>query len=108
MPSLKKNLISGTQDDTSALTSITVGTQYDPSTFTSRTGDSRKPSNVKPDKVHRNNLVASSPLQKYPIHQRVTSEPHGSKPFYTGSDNSFTERPHDEETLKLQLFGWII
>ena len=36
-----------------------------------------------PDKGHRKELVVSSPLQKYPIHRRENSEPHGSKHFYT-------------------------
>ena len=53
-----------------------------------------------PDKGHRKKLVASSPLQNYPIHQRETYGPHGSKPFYTGWDNSFTERSHDEENIE--------
>ena len=48
---LKKiNVINGTQDYPSELTSITGGTQYEPSTLTSGTGDSKKSSNVKPDK----------------------------------------------------------
>ena len=53
-----------------------------------------------PYKVNRKNLVASSPLKKYPIHRRETSEPHGYKPFYTVSDNYFTERSHHEENIK--------
>ena len=60
------------------------------------------------DKGHRKNLVASSPLGKDPIHQRETSEPHGSKPFYTGLDNSCTESSHDKENIKITNFGWII
>ena len=72
-----------------------TGTQYDPSTFTSITCDSNKSSNVTPDKGNRKKLIASSPLRKYPIYRNETSEPHGSKTFYTGSDNSFTECSHD-------------
>ena len=51
-------------------------------------------------KVHRKNLVASSPLQKYPIHRRETSETHGSKPFYTVSYNYFTECSHNEKNTE--------
>ena len=52
-----------------------------------------------PYKGHRKNLFKSDPLQKYPIHQIETSEPHGYKTFYTGSDNYFTKRSHDEENI---------
>ena len=62
MPSLKQ-IITGNQDDPSALTLITGGTQDEPSTLTSKTGDSKKASNVTPYKGHRKNLFASSPLQ---------------------------------------------
>ena len=75
------------------------GTQYHPSTLTSRTGDSTKPSNMTPAKRHRKNLVTSAPLQRYPIHRRETSEPHGYKHFYTGLDYSFTESSHNEENI---------
>ena len=57
------------------------------------------------DKGHRNNLVVSSPLQKYPICRRENSEPHGSKPFYTGLDNSCTESSHEKENIKITDFG---
>ena len=57
-----------------------------------------------PDKGHGKNLVAILPFQKYPIHWRETSEPHGFKPFYTGSDNFFTERSHDEENIENDKF----
>ena len=73
MPYLRKNVIIGTQDDPSAFTSIKSGTQDEPSTLTSRTGDSNKSSNVTLDKVHNKNLVTSSPLRKYPIHQGESS-----------------------------------
>ena len=52
------------------------------------------------DKGHRKNLVSSSPLKKDPIHQRETSEPHGSKPFYKGPDHSFTRRSHNGENIE--------
>ena len=57
------------------------------------------------DKGHRKNLVSSSPLKKYPIHQRETSEPHVSKPLNTVSDNSFTESSHDEENAENYKFN---
>ena len=60
----KINVITGTEDDPSVLTSRTSKTQDYPSTLTSRTGDSKISSNVTTDKGYRNNLVASSPLQK--------------------------------------------
>ena len=101
-----KNIITGIQDDTSELTLITGVTQDDPSTLTSRSSDSNKSSNVTPDERLSKNLVASSPLKKYPIHRRETSEPHGSKTFYTGSDSSFHERSLDEENIeKYKLMG---
>ena len=78
------------------MTSRTDGTQYHPSTLTSRTGDSKKISNVTPYKGHNMNLVTSSPLLKYPIHKREIYEPHGSKLHYTGSDNSYTDGSHGE------------
>ena len=53
-----------------------------------------------PDKGHRKNLVTSYPLQKDPIHWRGNSKPHGSKPFYSVSDHSFTESSHDEENIE--------
>ena len=65
----KINAITGTQYDTSASTAITGGTQYEYSTLISRIVDSKKSSNVTQYKGHRKNLVASSPFQKYPIHQ---------------------------------------
>ena len=68
--------------------------------MTSITGDSNKSSNVTPDKGHRNNLVTSYLLRKDTIDWRETSEPHGSKPFYTGSDNSFTNLSHYEEKFE--------
>ena len=74
------NVITETQDDPSELTSRTGGIQDDSPTFTSRTRDSKKSSNVTPDRVHRNNLVTSSPLQKYSIHYKEGTEPHESKP----------------------------
>ena len=67
---LKINVISRTQDDTSALNSRTGGTQDYPSMLTSRTCDSNKSSNVTPDKGHGKDLVTNSPLWKDPIHQR--------------------------------------
>ena len=97
----KIKVITGTQYYPSALTSRTGGTQDDPSALTSRTGDSKKSSNATPDKVHRKNLVTSYPLQKYPIHKREITEPHGSKTHYKGSDNSYTERSRYEEKLKI-------
>ena len=70
MPYLKRHIITGTQDDPSEFNSRTGGTQDDPPTLTLRTGDSKKSSNVTPYKSHRNNLVTSSLLQKYPINRR--------------------------------------
>ena len=64
----KINVITGTQDDPSALTSKTGVTQDDPSTLSSITDDPKKSSNMTPDKGHRKNLVASPPLRKCPIH----------------------------------------
>ena len=78
------NDITGTQYYHSALTSRTCRTQGDTSTFSWRKGDSKKSSNVKPDKGHRKNLITSSPLQEDPIHQRERTEPHGSKTYYKG------------------------
>ena len=66
----------------------------------SRTGDSKKSSNVTPDKGHMNKSVTSYPLQKYPIHKIERTEPHGSKSNYKGSDNSYTERSHDEKNIE--------
>ena len=43
-------------------------------------------------------------MKKEPIHRRETSEPRGSKHFYTGSDNYFTERSHDEENIENYKF----
>ena len=63
------------------MTSITSGTQDEPSTLTSGKGDSNKSSNVKPDKEHMKNLVEISIFRKHPIHLRETTEPHGSKNF---------------------------
>ena len=60
--------------------------------MTSRTGDSKKSSNVTPDKEHRKNLVTSSKFWKY-------TESYGSKPYYKGSDNSYTESSHGEENI---------
>ena len=74
----------------------TGGTQDYPSELTSITCDTKKPSNVTPDEGHRKNLVTRYRLRKYPIHQRERTEPNGSKPNYKGSDNSYTERSHDE------------
>ena len=82
------------------MTSRSGGTQDGPSTLTSRTGDSNKSSNVTLDKGHRKNLVTSYPLQKDTIHQIEISEPRDSKPHYKGSDNSYTEHSHDEETIE--------
>ena len=81
------NFITGTQYDPSALTSITDGTQDDPSTLPLRMVDSNKSSNLTPDKGHKKNSVTISPLQKYLIHQIEISETRGPKPHYTGSDN---------------------
>ena len=53
-----------------------------------------------PDKGNRNNLVKSYPLQKDTIHQIEIAEPRDSKPHYKGSDNSYTEHSHDEETIE--------
>ena len=69
----KINVITGTQDDTSASTSRKGVTQDNPPILTSRTGDSRKSSNLTPYKIHRKNLVTSYPLQKDPINQREIS-----------------------------------
>ena len=68
--------------------------------MTTRTGDLKRSSNVTPDKGHKKNLVSSLPLKKDQIHIIETSEPRGSKPFYTLSDNSFTERSHDENNIE--------
>ena len=43
-------------------------------------------------------------MKKEPIHRREISEPRGSKHFYTGSDNYFTERSHDEENIENYKF----
>ena len=59
-----------------------------------------------PAKGHNKNLVTSYLSKKYPIHWRETSEPHGSKSFYTGSDNSHTERSHDE--YNIENYGFCI
>ena len=64
------NVITGTQYDPSSLTLITGVTKDDPSMMNSRSGDSKISSNLTPDKGHSNNLVTSSPLIEYPIHQR--------------------------------------
>ena len=53
-----------------------------------------------PDNEHRKNLVASSTLRTFSIHQKEYSDPHGSKPVYTVSNNSFTERSHYEENIE--------
>ena len=58
------------------MNSITGGTQYEPSPFTSGTGA--------PDKGYMKNLVTGYPLWKYHIHQIERNEPHGSKPHYKG------------------------
>ena len=63
-------VITVTQDDFLELTSRIGGTQDHPSTLTSRTGDTKKSSNLTPDKGNRKNLVTSFPLQNYPIHLR--------------------------------------
>ena len=67
---LKNNILTGTQDDTSALISRTSGTQDDTLKLTWRTGDSKKSPNAPSYKRHKKNLVTNYPLQKYPIHQR--------------------------------------
>ena len=54
------NAINGTQYYPSALTSRTDRTQDDPTTLTSRTGDSKKSSNVTLYKGHTKKLVGSS------------------------------------------------
>ena len=64
----KIDVITGTQDDPTALTSRTGGTQDYNSMLNSRTVYFNKSSNVTPYKGLRKNLVTSSPLQKYPIH----------------------------------------
>ena len=56
------------------------------------------------DRIIVKNLVTSSTLQKDPIHWIENSEPHGSKPFYTLSDDSFTDRSHDEENIENYKF----
>ena len=86
------------------MTSVIGGTKDTLSTLTSRTGDSKKWLNLTPDKGHMKNLFASSPLRKDPIHWRENSEPHGYKTFYTGSDNYFTDRSHDEENIENYKF----
>ena len=53
-----------------------------------------------PNKVHRNILFTTSPLQKYPIHQRERTKTCRSKPHYKGSDYFYTERSHDEENIE--------
>ena len=58
-----------------------------------------------PDKTHKNKLVTSYPWWKYPIHRRQTSEPHGSKPFDTESDNSFTDNSNDKLNKKKLKFN---
>ena len=63
------------------MTSITRGTQDEPYNLTSGTGESKKSSNVKPDKVHMESLVEISIFWKDPIHQRETPETNGSKNF---------------------------
>ena len=98
------NFITGTQDYPSELTSRTGGTQDVPSTLTSKTVDTNKSSNVTPDKVNRNNLVTYSTLQKYLIHEKRITKPHGSTTNYTGSDNSHTELSHDEENIENYKF----
>ena len=92
----KINVITGTINDPSAFTSRTGGTQDDPSELTSRAGDTNKLSDSTPDKGHSKNLVTSFPLQKYRIRQIERTKPHGSKPHYKGSDNSYIDRLHDE------------
>ena len=57
-----------------------------------------------PDKGHSNNLVTSSPLQKYKFHQRRISEPHVYKPHYTGSYHSYIDRSRDEENIENDEF----
>ena len=93
------NVLTGTQDDPSSLSSITGATQDDPSDLISRTWDSMKSSNVTSDKGQRNNLFTSSPLRKYPIHRKETSELYGSKPFNKVSHYSFTEISHYNKSI---------
>ena len=59
---------------------------------------------MKSDKANGKHLFATPPLQNYPINQRETFEPHGYKPFNTGSYNSFTERSNDEENIENYKF----
>ena len=81
------------------MTSRKFGTQDDPSTLNSKKDDSNKSWNVTTDIGQRKKLVTSSPLQKNTIHQGENSGPHGSKHFYTGSDNAYTEHSHDEKQI---------
>ena len=57
-------VITGTQDDPLVLTLRIDETQDDPSVLTIRTGDSKKSSNLTPEKGHRKNLVTSYPLRE--------------------------------------------
>ena len=74
-------------------------TQYDPSSLTSITGDSKKSSNVTPYEWHKKKLVTSYPLQKDIFNHRERTEPDGSKPHYKVWDDSYTEHSHDEAKL---------
>ena len=38
-----------------------------------------------------------SPFQKYPIHSREGTEPHGTKPHYEGSVNPHNEHSHGKK-----------
>ena len=76
------NVITGNQDDPSALNSRIYGTEDGPTTLTSITGDSKKSSNVTPNKVHRKNLVTIYKLQKNTIHKLIIIEPRGYKSCY--------------------------
>ena len=82
------------------MTSRTGGTLEDPSMMTSGTGDTKKSSNVTPYKGHGKNLVTSYLFWKNPIHQRENTETNGSKPHYTESDNSYTDRSDDEKIIE--------
>ena len=53
-----------------------------------------------PYKVHRKDLVKSSPFKKYPIHQKEITNSRGSKLQYKGPDNFYTESSYDKENIE--------
>ena len=44
--------------------------------------------------------MTSYPLQKYPIHPRDRTQPHGSKPHYKVSDSYHTDISHGEKDIE--------